>query len=69
MAFTMDAKLKELLADEGASAILDDMVPGITKDKRLKLAANMKIKDCVKYPQAGFTKEMAEELERRLAAL
>lgn len=69
MAITFDSKLKDIMACPEAMAILEEMVPGISRNPGLKMIANMPLRKTCKMPQAGFTPEMTKELEERINAL
>lgn len=69
MAVTFDSKLKDIMACPEAVAVLEEMVPGISKNPGLKMIANMSLRKCCKMPQAGFTPEMIQQLEERINSL
>ena len=69
MALTMDSKLKELMENPEAVALLEKYSPGFTENPKLKLGMNFKLSKCVKFPQANMTDEQIAEFEKELLAL
>ena len=69
MALTLDSTLKEVLANPEAAAILDKYSPGFSKNPMLALGMNMKLGQCVSFPQAKMTPEKIKALEEDLKAL
>ena len=69
MALTFDSKLKDIMACPEAVAILEEMVPGISKNPAIKMIYGMSLRVACNIPQAGFTPEMTKELEERINAL
>lgn len=69
MGITVDSKLKEILADPEAKAIIEEIRPGFDANPMLKMALGMKFSALLKFPQAGFSKEEIEHLTEKLNAL
>lgn len=69
MVVTIDSKLKEILDDPQARAIMEEMRPGFSSNPMIKLALGMKMSEIVKFPQAGFSAEQIATLTERFAAL
>ena len=69
MAITSKSKLRDIIADERAVAIIDEYKPGFISSPDLGPVAGMKMKTLLKFPQAGLTKEQQDEICARLDAL
>lgn len=69
MSISVDSKLKEILADPDAKAIVEQIRPGFADNPMIKLAMGMKFSDLIKFPQAGYSPEEIELLTERLNAL
>ena len=63
------SKLREILEDERACAIIEEYKPGFISSPDLGPVAGMKIKALIKFPQAGLTTEQQKEICARLDAL
>ncbi|MEW6405995.1 MAG: alpha/beta hydrolase [Chloroflexota bacterium] len=59
MPFSVDSKIKDLLADEAAFAVLKKHIPAL-EPKHMNMAKNMTLRAVSKFPQA---KEMANKLD------
>ena len=69
MAFSEQSKMREIIADERAKAILDKHLPGASTHPQLYMAMNMTLKEISWYPEAGLLKEKLQALVEDLAAL
>ena len=72
MGFSLTSRIKDLLSDEGAKAVLEKHVPGFSKHPQLPMAYYMSLKEVSYYPearQAGLTKEILVAIEEDLKAL
>ena len=69
MAINSDSKLREILEDERAVAIIDEFVPGFVSSPDLAPVAGMKISTLMRFPQAGLAPEDVETICQRLDAL
>jgi len=69
MPVTIDSKLKNILDDPQARAILEEMRPGFASNPMIKLALGMNLSALLKFPQAGFSAEQVATLTERFAAL
>ena len=69
MAFSEQSKMREIIADERAKAILDKHLPGASTHPQLYMAMNMTLKEISWYPEAGLSKEKLDALVADLAAL
>ncbi len=65
MAYTLETKVGEILKDTHAVEILEQHVPGASKNPMLGLASGMTLKSLLAMPQAkqaGITEEMVTKL-------
>ena len=69
MAFSEQSKMREIIADERAKAILDKHLPGASTHPQLYMAMNMTLKEISWYPEAGLSKEKLQALVADLAGL
>ena len=69
MAFSEQSKMREIVADERAKAILDKHLPGASTHPQLYMAMNMTLKEISWYPEAGLSKEKLQALVEDLASL
>ena len=69
MAINSSSKLRDVLEDERAVAIIDEYIPGFVSNPELGPVAGMKMKTLLKFPQVGLPKEQVQEIIDRLDAL
>jgi len=69
MAINSKSKLKELLEDPRALAIIEEYKPGFATDPQLGPVKGMRINLLLKFPQSGFSDTQVEEILSRLDAL
>lgn len=70
MAITSNSKLREILADERAVAIIEEYKPGfMDMAEQMGPCMGMKIGMLVKFPQTGISAANQKELCARLDAL
>jgi len=72
MGFSIDSKLGDIMKDEKASAVLEEFVPGFSKNPMVGLAKGFTLKKIASMPQAkeaGVTEEALEALNKKLKAL
>jgi hypothetical protein len=64
MAITMDSTLREILASPEATAVVEAVSPGFSKNPQLKMALGMKFSTCVRFPQAGLNPEKIATIKK-----
>ncbi|MBQ3662060.1 MAG: hypothetical protein IJQ41_05585 [Firmicutes bacterium] len=69
MAFSLDSKVKEILKDERASAVLDKFAPGASKNPQMKLVGGLTLRKLASFPQSAYLQEHLEELDNELRAI
>ena len=57
MAFNENSKMKEIIADENAKALLEKYVPGASNHPQLPMIKNFTLKVVAEFPQAGISPE------------
>ena len=65
----INSKIKDLMADPRAVAIMDEIVPGLTKDPRKAYAMNMTLKSAAAFVPTLLTKEVLEKVDAKLKEL
>ena len=72
MGFSLTSRIKDLISDERAKAVLEKHVPGFSTHPQLPMAYYMTLKEVSYYPearQAGLTREILASIEEDLKAL
>ena len=69
MAFSEQSKLREIIADERAKAVLDKHIPGASTHPQLYMGLDMTLKEISWYPESGLTPAKLKALVDDLAAL
>lgn len=69
MAINSTSKLKEILEDPRAVAIIEEYKPGFTSDPQLGPVMGMRINLLLKFPQTGLSGNQVKEILARLDAL
>ena len=67
--FTKDSKLKEILDDPEARAILQKWYPLDLKNPLIGMAYGMTLEKCLSFPQVKFTDEEKQQILAELEAL
>ena len=67
--FSQDSKVRELVKDADAVAILESYMPGFSTHPQLKMAFGMSLKQIAGFPQAKISPEMLAEMDEKLQAL
>ena len=69
MAINSKSKLKEILADPRAVAIIEEFKPGFASDPQLGPVMGMRMNLLLKFPQTGFSEDQIRDITDRLDAL
>ena len=71
MAINSKSKLREILDDPRAVAVIEEYMPGFVTEKASMFGPvmGMKIGMLLKFPQTGFTKEQVKDICDKLDAL
>lgn len=67
--FTKDTKLKEIVDDPEAAAILQEWFPMDLHGSMVKMAYGMTLEKCFSFPQVKVTDEDKETIYKQLEAL
>lgn len=67
--FSVDSKMKDLLKDPAAAAVLESYFPGMTTSPRIKMAFAFTLRKVAAFPQINLPKDKVEELDQKLRAL
>ena len=67
--FSINSKLGDLMKDPQAAAVMEECLPGITKNRQLKMGFGMTLKFIAGLPQADIPKEKLAEIDAKLQAL
>jgi NAD(P)-dependent dehydrogenase (short-subunit alcohol dehydrogenase family) len=66
---SIDSKLGDLMKDPQAAAVLEECLPGISKNRQLKMGFGMSLKFIAGLPQADIPKDKLDEIDAKLRAL
>ena len=69
MAFSLDSKVKDILKNPEAAAVLDKYSPDASKNPQMKLVGGLTLRKLASFPQSAFLKPHLEELEKELQAI
>lgn len=69
MAITSKSKLRDVLEDPRAVAIIEEYVPGFKDNPMMGPCMGMRMNILVKFEQAGFSQEAQADIISRLDAL
>ena len=69
MAINSKSKIRDIIADPRAAAIIEEYRPGFASNPQLKMAMGTSLRRALAFPGSGFTKEQKAELFARLDAL
>lgn len=71
MAINSKSKLREILDDPRAVAIIEEYVPGFVENNAAAMGPcmGMKVGMLLKFPQVGIPKEAVDDIIKRLDAL
>ena len=65
----IDIKIKKLVKNPDALAIMDKYIPGFSTDKQLKLAYGMTVREMYEFPQMADFRDKLDDLNAELEAL
>jgi len=69
MSVSVDTKVKELMKNEAASAVLEKFAPGFKTNPQMKLVGGLTFRKLASFPQAGIDAAKLEEIDNALKAL
>jgi hypothetical protein len=69
MSFSLDSKVKEILKDPRACAVLDKYAEGASKNPQMKLVGGLTLRKLASFPQSSYLQPHLEELDKELQAI
>ena len=69
MAFSLDSKVKDILKNPAAAAVLDKYSPDASKNPQMKLVGGLTLRKLASFPQSAFLQPHLEELDKELQAI
>ena len=69
MAFSLDSKVKDILKNPAAAAVLDKYSPDASRNPQMKLVGGLTLRKLASFPQSAFLKPHLEELDKELQAI
>lgn len=69
MAVNSKSKLREILEDKRAVAIIEEYKPGFVDNPQLGPVDGMRIDRLLKFPQSGFSDEQVADILAKIDAL
>ena len=69
MAFSLDSKVKDILKNPAAAAVLDKYSEGATKNPQMKLVGGLPLRKLASFPQSAHLKPHLEDLDKELQAI
>ena len=66
---SLDSKVKDILKNPEAAAVLDKYSPDASKNPQMKLVGGLTLRKLASFPQSAFLKPHLEELEKELQAI
>ena len=69
MAINSKSKLRDVLADPRAAAIIEEYKPGFASDPQLGPVMGMRMNLLLNFPQTGFSEEVKQAIIEKLDAL
>ncbi len=69
MAFSLDSKVKEILKDPRACAVLDKYADGASKNPQMKLVGGLTLRKLSTFPQSAYLLEHLDDLDKELQAI
>jgi len=69
MGLSKDSKLEDVMKNPKAAAIIEEYVPGASKDPKMKLAGNLTLTQIVKMSAGLLSPDLLEDVDKKLKAL
>ena len=69
MAFSLDSKVKDILKNPAAAAVLDKYSPDASKNPQMKLVGGLTLRKLASFPQAAVLKPHLDDLDKELQAI
>lgn len=69
MSFSIESKIRDILADDQAKAAVEKILPGFSKHPQLGLAKSMSLKTVAKYSGGLITDEALQKIDAEFQAI
>ncbi len=69
MSLSKESKLKEIMANPDAVALMEEYIPGISKDPKIKMAMGMSLEKAAKMAPNMVKPEWIDDIDGKLKAL
>lgn len=69
MTLSVDSKIKEIMKNPEAVALMEKLVPGFASNPQMKMVQGLTFRALAKFPQAGLSADSVEEIDKALKAL
>ena len=69
MTFDLNSRIRDIMVNEQARAIVDRHIPGASTHPQLDMALEMTLREVSWYPESGLTQEKLKALLEDLARL
>jgi hypothetical protein len=69
MGFSVNSKIRDLIANPEAKAIFDKYAPGMSSDARMEMAMHMSVKSIAPFSQGIITNEKLKAMDEELKKL
>ncbi len=69
MGFSLDSKVKDILKNEKAAAVLDKYAEGASKNPQMKLVGGLTLRKLASFPQSAHLVPHLEALDAELKAI
>jgi hypothetical protein len=69
MALSVDSKIKDIMKNSEAVALMEKMAPGFSTNPQMKMVQGLTYRALAKFPQSGMSPEKVEEINQALMAL
>ncbi|MDD5824221.1 MAG: hypothetical protein PUD55_07410 [Firmicutes bacterium] len=69
MAFSLDSKVKDILKNEAAAAVLEKYAPGSISNPQMKLVGGLTLRKLASFPQSAYLVPHLDALDEELKAI
>lgn len=69
MGYSLDSKVKDILKNEKAAAVLDKYAEGASKNPQMKLVGGLTLRKLASFPQSAYLVPHLDDLDTELKAI
>ena len=69
MGYSLDSKVKDILKNEKAAAVLDKYAEGASKNPQMKLVGGLTLRKLASFPQSAYLVPHLDALDAELKAI